>query len=79
VDIVTIKPENCQAIKAPWVSNKSMVQNCMVRIPPSQRWRRVYLFVGLDGHTVENRNHFYYIKSNDEVWTEVVLPQTFSF
>jgi len=79
MDTVTIKLENCQSIKAPWVSNKSMTQNCMVRIPPSQRWRRVYLFVGLDGRTVDERNHFYYIKSNADVWTEVVLPQDFHF
>jgi len=71
---IVIGPNDCQRIRAAYVEGKLRPMHVQVRLPGSQRWRRVYLFVGLHGHTIEGKNHFYYVRTKDDPYLEVVLP-----
>lgn len=68
---VPISAENFQRIRAPWISETSGVQPYMVRIPPSQRWRRVYLHSSQQA--INGRTYGYYVRTKDEshLWLDI--------
>lgn len=78
MEIVHIEPDDCKRLPAPWIFNRSAVQELVVRIRPSQRWRRVYFFAGLDGQKVDGRANFFYVNSKEKGMIEVILPKHFS-
>ena len=78
-----IEVDDCRYSSAPYVSGKSriMIESWEVRLPkPSSRhWRRVY-FCPLNFGTSINAesSSFYFVKTNDDIWTKVKLPAEFT-